>query len=111
MDLDPLTSLVIKKEATNNMVILAVDLLFRIESPEDSSHQRGLPERVDSIHRCFVGQKQGHQLWDAISGCCVQRCFLFIVVAGYVDFCTSKGRIIMLGFSDFQSTCTSGFIW
>lgn len=66
-----LTCLVVQEKATDNMVILAVDLFFGVKPPEGCSHQGSLLERVDCIHRRSMGQVESHQLWDTESGCCV----------------------------------------
>lgn len=64
-----LTCLVVQQDATDNMVILAVGLLFSVKRPEDCSQQWRLLESVDCIHRRSVGQVESHQLRDAESGC------------------------------------------
>lgn len=84
--------MVVQQEATDEMVILAVDLLFGVKGPEGRSHQGSLLERVDCIHRRAVAQVQSHQLWDTESGCCVQRCVLIFVVAWHIDICTFMGK-------------------
>ena len=78
------TCIVVQQNATDEVVVFAVELLLLVEGPEGCGHQGSFLVRVDCVHCSAAGQVQRHQLGDAEPGGPVQWRFLFVVVTGYV---------------------------